>query len=779
MASTGFLPFRVSGGLLILVLAGLVATIPVSPALAASQDGEASAEEQAADTEESSSPETFLEVITVTSTLNPRTLGETPGTVSVIGSERIEKELMSDIQDVVRYEPGVYVENDVTRLGLSGFNIRGIGGNRVTTQIDGIQTAERFDFGPFTSTQYAIDLEGIDAVEIIRSAGSSLYGSDALGGVVSLVTKSPADYLGANRSFIGLSTGFDGRDEEARANLTGAVGGDRWQSSLTATLRNGSETDNQGDASSENEFRTEPNPIDRDATSFLAKTHRRIGDSGEIGFAVEYFDGETDTSVLSSQRVSDFSFLVPPGGTFLVDIQDVDALDSQERLRLSVHQNLISSGRGAFDSLLWRAYAQDNSTEQVVVEQRVNTIGFGGPPSVQRVRRSGDFNFEQEGFGGEIVLRKAFGSGSRTHLLSYGASVVIDQFDGLRDRVDTDLDTGEIVPSSLLFPTKYFPESDVTEYGLFVQDEIELASGRLVLVPGVRFDSYDLDPLENDRVFLDGNPGQPTPVGISDSSISPKLGLIYEAGGGWLLTTQYARGFRAPPYSSVNNGFTNAAGGYTTLPNPDLEAETSDNFEIGLRRGGRGGSFSLTVFDNRYDDFIEFSTVGFNPATGLLEFQEQNVAEVEISGVELAGDAKLSDAWRLRAAFAVIEGDNETDDVPLNSIAPPQLVLGLAYQHPDGKWGSVVNATIADAKDEADIDRSSSNQFAPSGYEVLDVTAYYSITDQLDFQAGVFNLLDETYWQWFNVLGRTEGSATLDRYTSPGRSVAISLRYRG
>ena len=104
---------------------------------------------QAAPQEEPPPPK-FLESITVSATRSPTSVKDAPASVSVIDAARIEREMVNDSRDLVRYEPGVYVENDVTRLGLSGFNIRGIGGNRVLTQVDGIPTAEQFSFGPLS-----------------------------------------------------------------------------------------------------------------------------------------------------------------------------------------------------------------------------------------------------------------------------------------------------------------------------------------------------------------------------------------------------------------------------------------------------------------------------------------------------------------------------------------------------------------------------------------------------------------------------------------------------
>jgi hemoglobin/transferrin/lactoferrin receptor protein len=333
-----------------------------------------------------------------------------------------------------------------------------------------------------------------------------------------------------------------------------------------------------------------------------------------------------------------------------------------------------------------------------------------------------------------------------------------------------------VVPGILPFPTKYFPESVVTELGGYLQAETTLAGGRVKLVPGLRYDRFDLDADENDPIFFAGNPGSPPPSDLTDAAVSPRFSLVYSPVSAAAVYVQYARGFRAPPFSDVNNGFTNPAGGYTTLPNPDLKPETSDSYEAGVRaKIGRAG-FSLAVFDSRYDDFIETVTLGINDQ-GLLEFQPRNLTAVRISGVELAGDVAFRPTVRLRGAFSYLDGENETADAPLNSIAPSKLVLGLRLLSPGGRLGAELVATAVAAKDEDDVDRSIVPQFAAPGYEVFDLLAFYDVTERLGLLAGVLNLTDETYWEWANVRGVAATSAALDRYTSPGRSAVAGLRW--
>ena len=731
---------------LFLALAAL--TLLASPAFASEETMDKEGEERPVD-------QTYLDEVTVTATLSERALRDTPGQIDRVDQDEIEQRGYTGLDDLVRYVPGVDVEGDPTRLGTSGFTIRGIGGNRVLTEIDGVPSAEQFDFGPFNIFQFALDVDTLESVEIVRSAGSALYGSDALGGVIALTTRSPASYLGSENSYVGLRGGFDGRNEETSLSGTVALGSDKWQASLLYTHRDGSEADNQGTVDTQDFTRTTPNPIDRSQDNALFQLAYSPNDSTSWMGAFEYFDTEAETQIFSA---------INPGSPFASAVRESNGLDTQERTRFSLEYTANPAVTLA-DSLLLRLYTQDTSTEQVTTEIREPFLGLAN--------RNGLLTFEQDTLGARAELRKALGNST---LLTYGASYLRDEFDQLRDRTEFLVATGQPVPTSLAFPTKYFPQSDIEEIGAFLQAEIDLWGGKLSLVPGVRFDSYDLDADQQDLIFLSGNPGTPTPVDFSEDKVSPKLGAVLALNQEFSVFAQYARGFRAPPMSDVNNGFTNQGGGYRTLPNPDLEPEISDNLELGLRFASTWGSFNITYFDNQYEDFIDTIFLGFNPAVFLVEFQPQNVDEVSINGFEIGGEVRFGRRFILRGAFTYTDGENDITGEPLASIAPPQLVLGLRYASKDGRWGSELVATANDSRDDGDLPAGSTLFRVPNS-EVLDLLAWLNITDQLSLQISAWNLTDETYWRWAYGRGLTEGSSTLDRFTDPGRSFGAQLRY--
>ncbi len=552
-------------------------------------------------------------------TLRPAPVRETPGTVSVIDADTIQERLVENFADLVKYEPGVYVENNVTRLGLNGFNIRGIGGNRVMTRVDGVQTSEQFDFGPFNVHQAGLDVDALKSVEIVRSANSALYGSDALGGVVSLFTKDPADYLRGRGLHVGAKTTWDGRSDAINGNLALAAGTERLRGSLFASAHRGNEIRNRGTVETTDDTRTAPNPQDVMGLQVLAKLVFTPSPGNRLRTSVEAYDTRIETEWFSDRGLLDF-------GRFQYHTADSDAVDTQDRLRVSVDHTLVDRGPDLFS---WRAYGQFNDTAQVIDRERM-TFGFGPPtPSL----RHGTLDFEQVGYGTSVQGRQRIGDLERGVLITAGAGYKNDYFDILRDRTETHAITGDPVPTSLIFPTKYFPESTVSEAGAYLQAEFQF--GRLSFVPGVRYDHFALDANQNDPVFIASL--APEAADFSDAAVSPKLGVAANLTDTLTVHAQYSGGFRAPPYSAVNTGFTNPRGGYTTLPNPDLRAETSQNVEVGVRAAFDRASLGLTVFSNRYDDFIASTSLGPNPVTRLLEFQSREPRRVQDRGRRAAG----------------------------------------------------------------------------------------------------------------------------------------------
>ena len=563
---------------------------------------------------------------------------------------------------------------------------------------------------------------------------------------------------------LGAKTTWDGRAGELSGQVSLAAGTDRIQGSLFASVNRGHEIRNQGMVATTDDTRTAPNPQSVAGSQFLAKLVVTASPGNVLRTTGEVYDTRVDTEWFSDRaRIA--------LGSLRYDTLDSDAVDTQDRLRVSLDQTL--AGRGV-DHLSWRIHGQANDTAQVIERERLTLVDGALAPTL----RHGTLEYEQVGYGGSVQIREGLPGPRDGVLLTAGASYTIDNFDILRDRTETFASSGAPVPTDLIFPTKYFPQSAVAEAGAYIQTEFLL--GRVTLVPGLRYDHFTLDADQLDPVYVASL--NPEAADFADAAVSPKVGAAVRLNDTLTLHAQYAAGFRAPPYSAINTGFTSLRGGYTTLPNPDLRAERSDNLELGLRAAFDRVSLGATVFSNWYDGFIELRTLGENPRTRLLEFRSENLEAATIRGLELRAEAHPSASVTLRGSYARIEGVEVLQDAatpalaestPLGSVAPNEGVIGLRYARPSGRWGQELSVRLV----ESAAGRHDEDFFEPDAYAVVDLVGFLALADSLTLRFGLLNLTGAKYFEWWNVRGRQANDPAIDRYSSPGLSVIGSLGY--
>lgn len=711
-------------------------------------------------------PVTQFDTVSVTATRTEQTLLQVPSTVSVHNEREIDQHNDKNLKDLVRYEPGVSVSGTGSRFGLSGANIRGIDGNRVLTQVDGVRVPQSNFFSPFQDVRSNyVDLDTIKQVEIIRGPASSLYGSDAIGGAVSFLTKDAADYLEeGDDTYARFKTGYDGSDDSWQrsatfAGRTGSVDG-----LLHLGRRDGQSTDTFGGNGGVGSAREEANPLDYTTENLLAKLGWDYGDGNRLQFTYERYQDDANSNLLSD-ITSRATFTSPA----ILGSQSKDSID---RDRYSLEHTLSLDSLLA-DQLKWQLNYQESNNSQKTLQQRQTATG------VNRVR-SRDSQYDERLWSLNTQADKQFAVGDTRHHMIYGAELKRIEASNLRKGSEVRLDTGATVPATENFPVSDFPDPTSESLGLFVQDSIEI--GRWTLLPGLRYDYYRQTPHVTDE-FLNGLPAETDPSRITDDHISPKFAVTYQLTEHESVYGQYAAGFRAPSPVNMYGEFSNPQFGYQQIGNPDLKPETSDSYEFGLRGRYDMGSFGVALFYNKYKDFIATDTVPDPNGTGLLTFQPRNLGKVTIRGAEAKGDIKL-DAFmpagtRALGSIAYARGKDEESGQALNSVDPLKAVIGLGYDAPSGIYGGQLTWTLVKAKDRVDhtgdADLLINRQFETPGYGVLDLNAWWQVTEQVSINGGLFNVTDKKYWNWGDVQGRDEDAAGLGRLTQPGRYAAVNV----
>jgi hemoglobin/transferrin/lactoferrin receptor protein len=703
---------------------------------------------------------TRLDRIVVIAQRQPEPMAQVVSSVSLVDREEFEARLAQTPADLLRYVPGLRMDGDANRFGAQGISIRGLGGNRVRVEVDGVPLPDAFSVGQFAAAGRDFgELASIERIEVLRGPASTLYGSDALAGIVAITTREPQSLLAASgddRHF-GLHAAYHGRDAGRSLTLTHAFEQpDGLEGLLLVSGRQAGSLDNRGGAAEP------PNPRELDGRDLLAKLGDGFGSAGHWQAVLESQRTDVWTDVLS-QRFAPGRFTTTY--TLLGD-------DRQQRQRLALKLDWQAPLLG-FSQVEALLYGQDAEVRQDTAQYRLpdRNTAFES----LRLRR---FELTQDDLGFDLLGRRNVQTATATHALVAGLEYQHSRYRGLRDGSETNLASGAVSTVVLgeRLPVRDFPTSVAERRALFVQDEIRL--GRFSLIPGLRFEQYRLDA-RPDALFIEDYPDTPTADGREDS-LTGKLGLRFAASERSQLFAQYARGFRAPPFSDLNIGLSLTLLNYEVRPNPELKPETSHGLEAGWRFAGERVHATLSAYRNDYRDLIESrANLGVDPGTGALVFQSVNRDRARIEGVEaelewdLGGVDSRLEGWRLQAALALADGEDTRRGQPLNGIDSDSAVLGLDYSAAGGRWGLELIATGVRRK--SGLDETAGALFAPPGHALFDAFVWLAPSPRLRVNLGAFNLGDRRHWRWAEVRGLAANTPNLGFYSQPGRSLSASL----
>lgn len=697
-----------------------------------------------------------------------------PASTTVLDQDASVFSLATSMRDYARYEPGVSLPYGVgatgpgsnSRAGNSSINIRGLDGNRVLMTVDGARQADQFTFGgSYNIGRDYLDVDSLKQVEILKNSASSLYGSDALGGVVAFTTIDPSDILDltGNDFATRLINRYDTADDSWAHTLSTAQRAGNLEWLFHYSRRDGNELDNRGSV--------QPDPSSYNVNNWLAKLVWKPSDRHRFELTGEYLERESDNDLVSTRRT-----FLSAGFQFRTNSQLLN--DDLRRMRFSLEHQFDASGLGLiFDQLTWNFYYQNSETKEHIVEDRDRLT----PTFHDRIRIR-DYLYRQDHFGLNLNFTKVVDVGTLRHSLAYGAELVTTTARRVRDATEYNITLGTqtkvLTPDT--YPLKDMPDTRTSRVGFYLQDEIAWGSNhRFRLTPGVRFEYYNVST-EMDNLYGNAS-GNRTPQDFEQFAIAPKLALLVKLDEEHSAYFQYASGFRNPSGEELNATITNIPFGYMTIPNPDLKMETSHSFELGMRRQSEHVSWNLAAFYNYYTDFIEsFRQVGGTGAPGdPIIFQSSNVSRAEIYGVEFKGETDLSfisDSLRdfgILCNAAYIQGHDAQYQQPLASIDPFKLVTGLRYRRENWQV-ELISTYFARQNRSASIPGGVQQFEVPSAF-TLDLVGRWQVTKNVSIQAGLYNLTNEKYWRHQDVRGVAVNRADLDRFTQPGISGRVAL----
>ena len=518
---------------------------------------------------------------------------------------------------------------------------------------------------------------------------------------------------------------------------------------------------------------TEPNEMNGESNSILSKVKFLLTESIDLTFTIDIQEWENEWDL---QTETAFSF-------FPIPTQTSSAIGNDEstRHRFSVelgfnNQNMF------FDNGRITVFAQNTEQDQITNKSKlVFSMGMRARPTPFSEYQNFQFNQEIFGFSSEFYKEIGKSSGIK-HQIVYGFEYESIEVERPRYRYETNLMTRQLNYNigGHTYPDKTFPDTETIRQGIYFSDRIEVTPKASIVI-GARYDSYELKP-SVDELFNRSNVARNELSYIDDSAISSKLGFIYDLNNNISLFAQYAEGFRSPDYESANISFTNFAFFYSVMPNPDLESEESEGYEIGIRGNNSLGNsklnWSLVYFENDYKDFIDSQLTGRSPQ-GISLYKYVNLNNVTIDGFEFELQAMINDNYSFYLGHTNTEGEQNNEE--LISIDPDQTILGLSWVSDNGGFNIKGIANIS----EKSIDglapvcgRGGCNKLLElPGRVTYDLFFNFNISEKVYANLAVRNLTDKKYWDWASVNGKAENDPELDLYVNSGRTISASIKY--
>ena len=666
-------------------------------------------------------------------------LSDVSGSITVITQDDLDRQVATELTDVFKNEPGVSVTGSAGRP--QNIIIRGMGGNRVLIIKDGVRVSDGFGADDLNDKvgRFSFDLDDVKQIEVAKGAGSSLHGSDAIGGTIVISTKQPEDYLQGQDAYLGSKVLQDGSSDKQKLSATGAARLLDSEHLLRVSGWQGHETANYDESRI---------PADLDGLSASTSSRFPLSDHHLLRLELDYFED-------NAQRDQGPREVPQPDGKW--QVRQYNEQGSQRTQGGKLGWEASDLGSLLADQFTWSLYGNHSKNSANKRSLLQNDLLSGYP----RYRSERELStFTEDRVGSELDVRRDLVTGDLAPTLSCGVGLGRTRHE--RPVETLSREAGVPQPSQ----SEPFSSARTDRAGVWLGDVATL--GRWQFTPTLRMDHQWLRP-------QDGNQGE-----NHSWHLSPSLATSYRVNEQWRSWLSYANGFRAPSYDKVYGNIPHyfALPPFQIIANTDLKEETSHSFEWGLSGEGESWSIKPALFYNRYYNFIDWREVGLRLSDGVILRQYRNVAKAETWGAEIAASYWLTQEWELATKLGWVDGEDSQGEA-LRTLTPLEGNTRLSYQTHD--WSLGVQADYAAAMDRVptcgnSLTKSQDACLTSAGWFSLAMTADWLVTDALKVNLKLDNLFDTRYTRYQDVAG-LEAGTDASLFTQSGRTLSASLRY--
>ncbi|WP_083981983.1 TonB-dependent receptor domain-containing protein [Arsukibacterium ikkense] len=741
-------------------------------------------------------PDYNMEVIVVTASGFEQKLVDAPASISVITREDLAKRPYLTLLDAVRDLEGVDIGETRDKTGQGSISMRGMGSDYTLILVDGKRQNNHGDIYPnsFGGNQFGHvpPLEAVDRIEVIRGPASTLYGADALGGVINIITKKVTDtWLGSvsHSRTIQTDSAF-GEDITTDFSIMGPLIPGVLGMAVRGSLYNRLASNPQYAAV------PYPNGEVRQRSLGFGSGGKTVDNNNKVlGGRISWTPARNQSiwfDLETSKQQYDNSPVINDDGTKEYPVGTVDNIDS-----IWVAGNVCKGASGSNQNAC--------TTNGGTWMRRANPrIGYSSTQEFSRdtwsVTHEGKWNF-----GNSFVSLAYVDTQNHGRTLPFTTAereLLLAMFDGTADYTGLTVTERKALAEATFLPRQKRVMAS-NQFTLDAKLDMPFASaGQHIAVLGAQVIRGELE----DGVFgiESGTPGAiqqhnmwsvfaedtwdataslAVTAGIRrddhqvfGSQFSPRLYGVYTVNASWTIKGGVSTGFKTPKTTQLYPGVIGfgAQGTSPMFGNPDLQAETSVSAEIAAYwQHANGHNFNATLFKNDFDDKIASQPCG--TGTGIecasageyanlgyaISSKTVNIDKVTIQGAELAGRWQASDSLALRANYTYTDSEQKSGvnrGRPLGNSARHMANLTLNWEATE-----VLNVFLTSeirTKRYRAWDLINDEALHYKAYNVLHLGASYQASESVTFNARINNLLDRDFTSYNIVFTECSETAT-------------------
>lgn len=702
-----------------------------------------------------------LEQVVVSATRWQQTSNAIPSRITILSAKDIEFQNPQTAADLLSVSGKLYVQK--SQQGGGSPMIRGFATNRLLYTVDGIRMNTAIFRGGNLQNVINLDPFAVEETEVLFGPGTVIYGSDAIGGVMSFRTLTPQFSLSDKPLVTGKAvTRYSSANNEKTGHFNVNVGWKKW---AMVTSFSTWDFDNLRQGSHGPDDYIKPIHVQRQDSLDVIVT--------QSDPLLQIPSAYSQINMMQKVRFKpnnkwDFHYAFHYSETSPYGRYDRNNRYKNGKLRYAewyygpqkwMMNNFSVNHKGnnvVYDEVTLRLAVQ--FFEESRMDRSLN-------------KKDRSVNTENvEAYSVNLDFAKSLNAKNN---LFYGVEYIFDDIKSVGKVTDITKGTDEVGASR-------YPNSTWSSAAIYLNDEF-MVSDKFTAVAGLRYNHYAIDADFSNN--LDFYPLPFTDAKLDNAALTGSIGAIYRPAESWVIKANFGTAFRSPNIDDVGKVFDSEAGG-VTVPNPDLKAEYAYNFDLGVAKVfGEVVKVDVSAYYTVLENALvkrDFQLGGLDSIVydGQMSSIQaiQNAAVANVYGVQAGIEIKLPAGFSISSDLNYQVGEEELDDgttSPSRHAPPMYGISRLNYKasklHLQFYAVYMAERKSKDlpfeekAKVELYAKDANGDNYSPAWY-TLNVKATYDLSDTFVISSGIENLTDVRYRPYSSGI------------SAPGRNFVISLR---